>query len=352
MQLNRKLSRKRASALVVLSFFVGGSLVAGLAEAREWRKISIPEARCADGSDYSVFLSQGDPTRLALNLQGGGACWDHASCYGKIALAHVHTGKDVADRWGWSSDRSRQSPVSKYKMIYFPYCTGDVHVGDHIAQYGGRATYHWGKRDFEKSIEYLVATGDLNFAEAKQVVLYGDSAGALGALFNAPFLEKYLNPSQDKVLIADSPGLHFGSTFWRKFTDAQIKNFSAALLGVGVELNPKSGNIAAVVPNLCERFPDWRISTLLGSRDIVMSLIFGDELPRSEDDRIFGSNGLWGLLQKKSLGNCSAWIPDSFMHTFFKFPISSRLIRAGRKSARGFADDVIAGTGAGRSYRD
>ena len=35
---------------------------------------------CADGSAFKFFVYPGDPARLLVEFEGGGACWDAATC--------------------------------------------------------------------------------------------------------------------------------------------------------------------------------------------------------------------------------------------------------------------------------
>ena len=52
-----------------------------------WEKVTIPEARCGDGSSYFVYLKRGDPRRLSVDFMGGGICWNFFTCWGPFNLA-------------------------------------------------------------------------------------------------------------------------------------------------------------------------------------------------------------------------------------------------------------------------
>src|SRR5215831_12302172 len=46
-----------------------------------WKEIpGGPGTTCAHGGDYSFFVREGDPKRLLVCFQGGGACWNYATC--------------------------------------------------------------------------------------------------------------------------------------------------------------------------------------------------------------------------------------------------------------------------------
>jgi hypothetical protein len=66
---------KRLIALVVV-------LALALAQGLEafWKAVEVPGGVCSDGSPYRLYVSPGDPKKVVLDFQGGGACWDAATC--------------------------------------------------------------------------------------------------------------------------------------------------------------------------------------------------------------------------------------------------------------------------------
>ena len=51
------------------------------AAAGAWQEV-LPggESICSDGSAYKFLTRQGDPSKLVVYLQGGGACWFRGNC--------------------------------------------------------------------------------------------------------------------------------------------------------------------------------------------------------------------------------------------------------------------------------
>ena len=66
---------KRLIALVIL-------FALALAQGLEafWKAVEVPGGVCADGSPYRFYVSPGDPRKVVIDFQGGGACWDQATC--------------------------------------------------------------------------------------------------------------------------------------------------------------------------------------------------------------------------------------------------------------------------------
>ena len=107
------------------------------AYAREWREIIIPGAFCGDGSPYKVFLDKRSHKRMLIEFMGGGACWSDDTCRGYNLRTWIYNIPKVPQFSVLMSD-IEGSPWSKHSVLYFPYCTGDVHAGNHVATYEGK----------------------------------------------------------------------------------------------------------------------------------------------------------------------------------------------------------------------
>jgi hypothetical protein len=100
--------------------------------SRNWERIPIPGAMCGDGNEYALQVSRGDPNKIAFEFMGGGACWSFSTCFGPTPLTIIHELPVILGLGGFKSHSPAKSPVADYTMVYFPYCTGDVHIGDHV----------------------------------------------------------------------------------------------------------------------------------------------------------------------------------------------------------------------------
>jgi hypothetical protein len=158
------------------------------APARTWTWVPIDGMRCANGqpTGIGVNLAPG-ARRMMIYLFGGGACWDAQSCYQDDTAAFIEAGFTAADFPGNQLDQlwflNRAAPenlFADHHLVMVPYCTGDIHGGNRVAQYDGRATHHVGALNFDALASRLHAT----FPELERVVLAGGSAGGYGALLN------------------------------------------------------------------------------------------------------------------------------------------------------------------------
>jgi hypothetical protein len=318
---------------------------------RDWKRIEIPGAVCGDGSPYSVFVSDGDPGRLVLSFMGGGACWDYWTCYGPGRLTWLKGVKRPKDRIGgiYSADPARNA-AADYDMIHFPYCTGDVHLGRHATVYRGKPTFHVGASNIEKAVAHLEQIGRIKPENTSDLVVYGYSAGALGALYHADLLDKKFSRATRKTLLSDAPGLHFGPKFWGKFTPELQKDYADAMKLMGHELDPKQGLIASVIGKVCERLSNWQIGVLQGTHDIVMSAVFGEVTPWDHARKVIGPGGLWEMGAKEG-DNCTVWIPQTAMHTFLVMDFSAE-IKAGGMDAWLYSRNRLEHRSNDRSYKD
>jgi Pectinacetylesterase len=158
------------------------SAPAGSASASAWTQI-VPggDCECADGSEFSFWVRRADPTKVVFFLQGGGACFDAATCsftdgvYSVTADADDNPGLDPA---GVLDDSRPNNPFAGWSVVFVPYCTGDVHLGDAVHEYAPDLTvHHKGLVNGRAAVSYLAD----NFPDAEQVVVIGESAGSVAS---------------------------------------------------------------------------------------------------------------------------------------------------------------------------
>ena len=165
---------KRLIALVLL-------FALALAQGLEafWKAVEVPGGVCADGSPYRFYVSPGDPRKVVVDFQGGGACWDQATCgpesrtYRKrVDVQELYLAQGIYNRM------SVANPFFGWTHVFVPYCTGDLHVGRATVDYGGFKVHHQGARNAQAALEYVFR----NHTNPERVFVTGCSAGAYGAV--------------------------------------------------------------------------------------------------------------------------------------------------------------------------
>lgn len=194
---------------------------------------SIPggdDCRCSDGSPYELWERPADPTKVVLYLEGGGACFDELTCGSVLSVfnRNLELG-DPPHSTGIFDSTAVENPLATHSIVFVPYCTGDVHLGANVAQYGDVTIDHNGFANASKGLDTVVA----NYPDLEQLVVVGVSAGSIAAPAFAG-------------LAADS------------YPDAQIISFgdSSGAYPDAPELNVEIGGTWGVLSNL----PDWPVN--------------------------------------------------------------------------------------------
>lgn len=133
------------------------------------------QAICMDGSAFQVSVRHGTSTsgRVLLYLQGGGACWDHQSCYVEERALMRANGPILG---GALKIDDPASPFRDDDIVYVPYCDASFFAGDTINSYDGVRTYHHGLWNLTVGVDALRR----EFPDATKIVLAGSSAGGWG----------------------------------------------------------------------------------------------------------------------------------------------------------------------------
>lgn len=320
-------------------------LTTTLAEARDWKRIDIPGAVCGNGRPYSIFLDKKDDKKLYVEFMGGGACWSTWTCYGPRLRAWLHRMPKLPHLSLMSSDDPVTSPTAGESALYFPYCTGDVYAGEHVADYQlGATVHHVGSSNIQKALNYLEKTKLLDFKKFRELTIYGASAGAIGGFLHARRVAKKMPNATQKSLIADSPGLHFGEDFWEKFTDEMRADIQRSLEAIEFKYNPNDGMVAPGVPSACAFYSDFSIGILQASQDLVMSRLFGEITHQEHEDLVYSPEGVFQ--QTLPVPNCAVWAPSSKWHTYLLLSHTAehRAAHQGlEKTALEFSQDILDG---------
>lgn len=169
----------------------------------------VPEGPvCIAGTDYSVFTREGNPSRLLIFEQGGGACWQDFYFCNVLAEAQ----EPPAPRVGiWDFD-SKDNPFADYSIVYMPYCDGSVHSGDNdvfdpafgaaIGVPEAVVRFHRGLRNQSAGMDAAKAL----FPHASRITVAGSSAGGVGVAGFAPFLVRMLYGNEVKLTVLNDAG--------------------------------------------------------------------------------------------------------------------------------------------------
>ena len=189
------------------------------AQGVTWEKVAgTDECECSDGTGFHYWLHEGDPTKVAFVLEGGGACFSAGTCGPENGTSKRNLESDLADEPGYvHSDgtptpatdglvdvANPDNPLAGYSVVYVPYCTGDLHLGDATRDYGGGVVVeHKGRHNATTALEGMAR----EFPDAEEVVVLGFSAGSAGAPLYGGLAHDLL-PDADITVIADASGAY------------------------------------------------------------------------------------------------------------------------------------------------
>ncbi|UXR65997.1 pectin acetylesterase-family hydrolase [Bdellovibrio bacteriovorus] len=308
--------------------------------ARSWERIQIPGAYCGDGSQYSVFLDQRRKDKILIEFMGGGACWSESTCHGLDRKTWIYKIPAIPAFSYLTAESASHSWVD-HTALYFPYCTGDVFSGRHVArytEYSSRQTWHVGYTNILKSLNYLRERRILNFDGFGDVTLWGASAGAIGALVHSHNVAAAFPRATQKTLLADSPGLHFGDEFFDKFSSQMRSDFKQSFAAVGLIYPEHSGFVAPYFGPVFEQLQDWKVGVLQATKDVVMAVVFGELSPQEHERRVLSERGIIEVARPYS--HVQVWAPRCLMHTFLLAPPTAGIENEENLSALRFAEQI------------
>jgi hypothetical protein len=259
----------------------GGGIVIGdpiTAPAEQWTWIPFDNAFCADGSPTGIGVNLTDKSkRVVIFLMGGGACWDQFTCYTLMTASNL----DGYDGTKFQSDAQgllsgslfdRNDPTNPTKddnFIFVPYCTGDVHSGDKVADYGGQQTHHVGFANMTAFLGRILPT----FPDAERVLFSGSSAGGFGAGTNYWRVQDAFGSV--RVDLIDDSGPALPAPY---LSDEREKTWRDAW-NLDVSLPPDCDacktELNALIPYYAAKYPKSRGALLSYTQDNVISAFYG-----------------------------------------------------------------------------
>lgn len=266
---------------------------------RQWLKVELPGTVCGNGSQYKFFVNYTASEDLLVVFEAGGACWDYASCSGAGGIrGAAHTDgipDDLMRAWELGSPLLRrnrtENPLAAWNIVFVPYCTGDVHIGDRDAVYedptGAAPPLSWQHRGY-RNTQSVIAWMQEQFPRVDRMLVSGCSAGGAGAINNYYFLRTALEPARG-YLVNDS-GPIFSSAGASGPLHDQIRaawNLDAVVAeGLPEFAALLRADLGAINVALADQFPNDRLVTAFFRLDYNYSLYsyerFYDFPPRSD----------------------------------------------------------------------
>jgi len=172
---------------------------------------------CIAGTEYSVFTKEGDPNKVLIFLQGGGACWQNF--YNCNVQADDQAPGEQGPFPGVFDSDNPDNPYADYSVVYMPYCDGSAFGGDNDVDdptwqafiegqlglppgSGPSTRFHRGVRNVSAGMDVAADT----FPHARRITVMGHSAGGVGVAAFAPFLARFVYGNSVKLTVFNDAG--------------------------------------------------------------------------------------------------------------------------------------------------
>jgi hypothetical protein len=241
-----------------------------------WTWIDVPESQCEDGTPTGFAINVQDTSDLYIFYEEGGACWDYLTCVVVDTATHGPVGSaEWAAREAMLPepfDRTRASnPFRNATMIYVPYCTGDLHVGDNVATYQGLTTktyYHKGLPDTTAFLSRVAST----WRDPARVVVSGSSAGGFGAILTYDLTRKTF-PDARMYLVDDAGPLLEGDALPASEKNAWISAWNIGGF-IDAQCTGCRTDFSLLNSTLAKRYPNDRMALLSSLQDATIRTYF------------------------------------------------------------------------------
>jgi len=258
----------------------------------------------APGSNaaFHFWAKRGSVNKLVVFFEGGGACWDSATCSLPITAnsqpgapglykAEILASDDPTRLSGIFDLTDARNPVKDWSMVYVPYCTGDIHSGSKSTGYtsilnGQPFTIeHRGADNFRLILRWMRDNFD---TATDQVLVAGSSAGGYGAVTHFPAVRDAWPGARAAMLDDAGQGVAPDS-----FQAPRNNNWNFQLSAAVYGANPQSTPIGETVKRLADKYPNDRFAQYTTATDLVQMQFY--------DIQINGLTGTQGTA-------CTGWI--------------------------------------------
>jgi hypothetical protein len=165
-----------------------------------WERV-VPggDCQCWDGSEFSFWVREASPKKVVYYLESGGGFSAETCAPDRGFYKTKITARPTSGIFDFADERN---PFADYSVVYVPYCTGDVHIGNATREYApGLTVQHKGHANGGAALNQLTET----FPAATEVVVIGESAGSIAAPLYAGLVSDRL-PDARITVLADASG--------------------------------------------------------------------------------------------------------------------------------------------------
>ncbi|MEL7249199.1 MAG: pectin acetylesterase-family hydrolase [Bacteroidota bacterium] len=150
----------------------------------KWVPLDGLVTRTGAATGIGVRLADEDAAGLMIYLQGGGACFNDASCSSNPKTFDANdflSWAIISGNSGILNKNQAANPVKDWHMVFVPYTTGDLHFGQNPSADPATDEKNFVGYD---NMQIILSELSTYFTAVDDVLLTGSSAGGYGATFN------------------------------------------------------------------------------------------------------------------------------------------------------------------------
>ena len=260
-----------------------------------WERVEIPGTQCSNGSQYKFWVHDAPASNnLLIMFEGGGACWDYPSCSGAYGILGAANPNGISDDYITTTKAKFVSPLingadpgfplrSKtplvtqgWDVVYMPYCTGDVHIGNSVRTYYDPLDqeppilfHHKGYHNTVESMNFLAN----KFPGINKLMVTGFSAGGVASIAGYYEIRNILKPNRGYMLNDSGPLFPAPNTSYHsRYLHETIRaawDMDSVLNTLPASFDPN--NFSSVSDVLAEQFPNDQLAYTGYSSDFNFS---------------------------------------------------------------------------------
>mgnify|MGYP003333986791 FL=1 len=289
-----------------------------------------PSCSQAEGADatYAFWYRKGTADGLVVYFDGGGACWDDATCsLPRLASgdpkrrttfkAEIMAGDDPARMSGIFDLANPRNPVRDWSMVFVPYCTGDVHSGSNTAHYRDPTTgrsfsiQHRGWDNTQVILHWMRA----NVSRPARLLVTGSSAGAYGAATHYAALRE-MYPRGSAAYLGDAGQGVTTPEFTDKRNTSWHYRLPDKIFGRDAQHTPDVDMVA----RLAEHFPRDRFAQYTTAYDATQRFFYGLMGAEKSCDA-WTSKMSQELGRRQTVNNFRSYLASGDTHTILRSPL-------------------------------
>ena len=192
-----------------------------------WQRVELPGTMCGNGSQYKFWVYDSPSSNnLLVMFEGGGACWDYETCSGQAGLLGAANPNGIPDDYITQFEAQYVSPLVNgadpgiplrpknpiategWDVVYMPYCTGDVHVGNNVVTYsdptGQNPPITWRHVGFNNTRAAMQEVHN-RFPNVNKLLVTGFSAGGVATAAGYYEVRRDIQPVKGYMLDDSGP---------------------------------------------------------------------------------------------------------------------------------------------------